>query len=105
MGYEGHTLMIADPIEKRAAVASAIARLLHTRNQVAAAGQPCRIISAGGSGSYQHTADIPGITEIQAGGGIFACRYYTQMCQVEGHQPALSVLATVLAACQGTSDP
>jgi D-serine deaminase-like pyridoxal phosphate-dependent protein len=97
MGYEGHTLMIADPIEKRAAVASAIAHLLHTRNQVAAAGQPCRIISAGGSGSYQHTADIPGITEIQAGGGIFACRYYTQMCQVEGHRPALSVLATVVS--------
>ena len=57
----------------------------------------CRIISAGGSGSYQYTADIPGITEIQAGGGIFACQYYTQVCQVVGHQPALSVLATVVS--------
>lgn len=57
----------------------------------------CRIISAGGSGSYQYTADIPGITEIQAGGGIFACQYYTRVCQVVGHQPALTVLATVVS--------
>ena len=32
MGYEGHTLMIADPGEKRAAIASAIAKLLETRD-------------------------------------------------------------------------
>ena len=58
---------------------------------------PCRIISAGGSGSYQYTADIPGVTELQAGGGIFACQYYTQVCHVEGHRPAISVLATVVS--------
>ena len=90
MGYEGHTLMIADPAEKRAAVAAAIAKLLHARDVVEAAGLECRIISAGGSGSYQYTADIPGITEIQAGGGIFACQYYTKVCQVTGHRPALT---------------
>ena len=61
-------------------------KLLEARDKLAAAGHPCRIISAGGSGSYQYTAEIPGITEIQAGGGIFACQYYTQMCQVEGHR-------------------
>ena len=97
MGYEGHTLMIADPAEKRAAIASAIAKLLETRDLAVAAGHACRIVSAGGSGSYQHTADIAGITEIQAGGGIFACQYYTRMCQVEGHLPAISVLATVVS--------
>ncbi len=97
MGYEGHTLMIPDPAEKRAAVSSALARLLEARDRVEAAGMKCRIISAGGSGSYQYTADIPGITEIQAGGGIFACRYYTQICKVIGHEPALTVLATVVS--------
>ncbi len=96
MGYEGHTLMIPDPAEKRAAVAAAIDKLLHARDVVQAAGMACRIISAGGSGSYQYTADIPGITELQAGGGIFACQYYTQVCGVEGHRPAMSVLATVV---------
>jgi D-serine deaminase-like pyridoxal phosphate-dependent protein len=97
MGYEGHTLMIADPNEKRAAITSAIAKLLRTRDLVEAAGHKCRIISAGGSGSYQYTADFPGITEIQAGGGIFACQFYTRICQVEGHLPALTVLATVVS--------
>lgn len=97
MGYEGHTLMIADVAEKRAAIAGAIGRLLAAKDAVEASGLPCPIVSAGGTGSYQHTADIPGITEIQAGGGIFACRYYTEVCHVEGHRPALQVLATVLS--------
>jgi len=97
MGYEGHTLMVADAAEKRAAIGQAIGRLLEAKAAVQAAGLPCRIISAGGTGSYQYTTDIPGITEIQAGGGIFACQYYTQACHVEGHRPALFVLATVVS--------
>jgi D-serine deaminase-like pyridoxal phosphate-dependent protein len=97
MGYEGHTLMIGDPAEKKAAIAKAIETLLQTRDHLASAGLACRIISAGGSGSYQLTADISGITEIQAGGGIFACQYYTAACHVAGHLPALSVLATVVS--------
>jgi D-serine deaminase-like pyridoxal phosphate-dependent protein len=96
MGYEGHTLMIPDRDEKRAAVAAAIDRLLDVRDCVQDAGIDCLIVSAGGSGSYQYTADIPGVTELQAGGGIFACRYYTEVCHVEGHRPAISVLATVV---------
>jgi D-serine deaminase-like pyridoxal phosphate-dependent protein len=97
MGYEGHTLMIADRDEKRAAIAEAIGRLRIAREAVEAADLPCRIVSAGGTGSYQYTADLPGITEIQAGGGIFACRYYTQVCGVEGHWPAIGLLATVVS--------
>ena len=36
------------------------------------------------------------MTELQAGGGIFACRYYTELCKVRGHRPAIGVLATVV---------
>ena len=97
MGYEGHTLMVPDPALKSAAIAAAIGKLLQTRDLVEAAGLKCRIISAGGSGSYQVTADIAGLTELQAGGGIFACQYYTQVCHVTGHRPALSILATVVS--------
>jgi D-serine deaminase-like pyridoxal phosphate-dependent protein len=97
MGYEGHTLMIPDPATKRSAIITAIGRLLQARDAVESAGLNCRIISAGGSGSYQYSADIPGLTEIQAGGGIFACRYYTQGCNVQGHLPALTLLATVVS--------
>jgi D-serine deaminase-like pyridoxal phosphate-dependent protein len=97
MGYEGHTLMIDDPDAKRAAIQQAIGRLLEARSAVADAGLACKIVSAGGSGSYQYTVDIPGVTELQAGGGIFACNYYTQVCHVLGHHPALTVLATVVS--------
>jgi D-serine deaminase-like pyridoxal phosphate-dependent protein len=97
MGYEGHTLMIPDPATKRSAIIMAIGRLLQARDAVESAGLECRIISAGGSGSYQYSAEIPGLTEIQAGGGIFACRYYTQGCNVQGHLPALTLLATVVS--------
>jgi D-serine deaminase-like pyridoxal phosphate-dependent protein len=97
MGYEGHTLMIPDQAAKRAAVTTAIGKLLEARDAVEATGLKCRILSAGGSGSYQYTADIPGITEIQAGGGIFACQYYTQVCRVTGHLPSLTLLATAVS--------
>ncbi len=97
MGYEGHTLMIPEPDEKRRAIDEAIGKLLDARSSVEAAGLPCRIISAGGTGSYQFTAEIPGLTELQAGGGIFACMYYVKVCGVQGHRTALSLLATVVS--------
>lgn len=97
MGYEGHTLFIPDPVLKRSAIRTAITKLLETRDTVEKAGCRCPIISAGGSGSYQYTAEVAGITEIQAGGGIFACRYYTELCKLAEHVPALTVLATVVS--------
>ncbi|MEO6810714.1 MAG: DSD1 family PLP-dependent enzyme, partial [Isosphaeraceae bacterium] len=97
MGYEGHTLMIEDPDAKRLAILEALGRLMAAKHAVEAAGLPCRIVSAGGSGSYQYSADVPGLTEIQAGGGVFACMYYIKGCRVLGHEPALTVLATVVS--------
>jgi D-serine deaminase-like pyridoxal phosphate-dependent protein len=97
MGYEGHTLYIQEPDVKRHAIHEAIARLIDARDALLHAGLPCPIVSAGGSGSYQITSEIPGVTELQAGGGIFACQYYTKLCKVDGHQPALTVLATVVS--------
>jgi D-serine deaminase-like pyridoxal phosphate-dependent protein len=96
MGYEGHTLLIPEPDRKRAAVSEAIGRLTAAVEAVEAAGLPCRIVSAGGTGSYQITSELPGVTELQCGGGVFACQYYTRLCQVEGHRAALFVLATVV---------
>ncbi len=97
MGYEGSTLLIPDPTEKKNAILEAIGKLNLAREAVKAAGFECRIVSAGGTGSYQITSDIPGVTEIQAGGGVFACRYYTELCKIKGHKPALAVRATVVS--------
>lgn len=96
MGYEGHTLMIADPDEKRRAIVTALDRLIEARDRLVDWGLACPIVSAGGTGSYQYTADYRGISEIQAGGGIFACLYYTKSCGVKGHENSLTVLATVV---------
>ena len=52
-----------------------------------------RIVSAGGSGTYKITAYISGLTEIEAGGGIFCDRTY-QGWGVN-LEPALFVLSTV----------
>lgn len=97
MGYEGHTLTIPDPESKRSAIVEAIDRLDSARSAIEAAGLACHIVSAGGSGSYPITSLLPGVTELQAGGGIFGCRYYEEACHIEGHEPAIGVLATVVS--------
>jgi D-serine deaminase-like pyridoxal phosphate-dependent protein len=97
MGYEGHLLTIADRDEKQTRIRSAIGMLLEARDQMRAEGLPCPIVSAGGTGSYQISADLPGLTEIQAGGGIFADPFYTEACGVEGLRPSLALLTTVVS--------
>ncbi len=97
MGYEGHLLRVADLDEKRRKIDEAMAVLVSCRDAIERSGIRCGIVSAGGTGSYQITAGCPGVTELQAGGGIFADPYYLGPCQVEGLEPALSVLATVVS--------
>lgn len=97
MGYEGHLLQVADPAEKESKIRESIGMLLACKEQIAQAGLPCEIVSAGGTGSYQVTAAIPGVTEIQAGGGIFMDPYYRLNCQVRDLEYALTVLTTVVS--------
>ena len=97
MGYEGHLLQIDDPATKRAKIDEAIGVLRHTRDRILEASLPCEIVSAGGTGSYQYTADCEGVTELQAGGGIFGDPFYSANCGVQGLTPALSVLTTVVS--------
>jgi D-serine deaminase-like pyridoxal phosphate-dependent protein len=59
------------------------------------AGLVCPIVSAGGTGSYQITARLPGLTELQAGGGIFMDLFYSNACQVTGLEFALTILVSV----------
>jgi D-serine deaminase-like pyridoxal phosphate-dependent protein len=95
MGYEGHLLRVPDPVEKRERIDAAMALLVEQRDLMQRDDLPCEIVSAAGTGSYQYTCDCPGVTEIQAGGGIFADPCYTVQCGLVGLEPALSVLATV----------
>ena len=95
MGYEGHLLMVEDPAEKEKQIGASIALLSRTKEALEHAGIPCPIVSAGGTGSFEITARQPGVTELQAGGGIFMDLLYRRLCNVSPLDYALTVLATV----------
>jgi D-serine deaminase-like pyridoxal phosphate-dependent protein len=96
MGWEGHTAAIKDPAAKRAAVAAAVGQLTSSADLCRAAGLPVEIVSCSGTGTYQLAAALPGITEVQAGGGVFGDAHYRDDFQVD-HECALTVVTTVIS--------
>jgi D-serine deaminase-like pyridoxal phosphate-dependent protein len=58
------------------------------------AGLPVEIVSCGGTGTYWLSATQPGVTEIQAGGGVFCDVHYRTHFGV-AHPCALTVMTTV----------
>jgi D-serine deaminase-like pyridoxal phosphate-dependent protein len=71
MGWEGHIVKLEDPEEKKIAVEQSVGLLTHTALLCRQAGLPVSIVSCGGTGSYLYSSHINGVTEMQAGGGIF----------------------------------
>jgi len=67
MGYEGHAMAIADPAERARVALDAMAVLLDVARAVRADGLPVDVVSAGGTGTYDVTGTIAGVTEVQAG--------------------------------------
>lgn len=97
MGYEGHLLTIEDQAEKSRQIHAALGQLVATAELLRAAGIPCPIVSVAGTGSYQITAGVPGITEIQAGGAVYMDAFYRQKCHVMGLEYAMTVLTTIVS--------
>ncbi len=97
MGYEGHTLAIADMDEKIRKVHEALDILVDCARQIEAAGIPCPIVSCGGTGSYYISVEHPGITEVQAGGGIFMDALYRHILQVPDLEYAVTVLTSIVS--------
>lgn len=95
-GWEGAAkARIADLREKTAAIAAAVASLVASAALCRNAGVPIGIVSCGGTGTYWISSTQPGVTEVQAGGGVFGDLFYRESCGVE-HEFALSVLTTVV---------
>jgi D-serine deaminase-like pyridoxal phosphate-dependent protein len=67
MGYEGHAMGMADRVQRTETARAAIATLLEVVAALRAAGLPVEVVSAGGTGTYDATGTIPGVTEVQAG--------------------------------------
>ena len=97
MGYEGHLLRIAQPEEKASRIREALGRLVQTRDLLESRGIACPIVSCGGTGSFSCAVKQAGITELQAGGGIFMDAFYRHSCQVTQWNYALSVLTTIVS--------
>jgi D-serine deaminase-like pyridoxal phosphate-dependent protein len=95
IGYEGHLLRQWPVEDKEAAIREAIGALTSTADLLRANGLPVDLVSAGGTGSYTITATLPGVTEIQAGGGCFYDLLYADDCHVDGLDFALTVRTTV----------
>jgi len=95
MGYEGH-MVNTTPYEKRAqGTHEAMARLLETKEMVEHAGLSVEVVSAGGTGTYNISGAIPGITEIEAGSYIFMDATYRKV--LTDFDCALTVLTTVIS--------
>ena len=96
-GYEGHLLPVWPIEEKERQIREALGWLVDTARQIEEAGIPVPIVTAGGTGSYQISATVPGITELEAGGGCFMDLMYAETCHVTGLEFALTVRAMVVS--------
>jgi D-serine deaminase-like pyridoxal phosphate-dependent protein len=96
MGWEAHATTILDQAKKREVITRDIGRLVASAERCRAAGLPATIVSCGGTGTYWVTCTIPGVTEIQAGGGIFHDVHYNDHYGVD-HEYAMTIVATVIS--------
>lgn len=95
MAWEAHATTILDPDKKREVIYRDIGRLVDSAERCRAAGLPANIVSCGGTGTYWVTCTVPGVTEIQAGGGIFHDIHYAEHYGVPNHEFAMTIVATV----------
>jgi D-serine deaminase-like pyridoxal phosphate-dependent protein len=97
MGWEGGRLAeIPNPDQKRKSIEAAVQLLTTGAERCRAAGLPVDIVSCGGTGTYWITAKVPGVTEVQAGGGIFCDVHYRRDYGVQ-HEYALHIRTTVIS--------
>ena len=92
MAWEAHCLGLP-PDKRQSCCDEAVGKLVATADLCRNAGLPVEIVSCGGTGTFKFTAGIPGITEIQAGGGIFSDMLY-ESWGID-HPFALTVVSTV----------
>lgn len=94
MTWEAHAISIKDIDEKRRVIDEALTIFTNTAQLCRDNGIPIEILSCGGTGTYWISAVQDGITELQAGGGIYSDIQYRHNFCVE-HDYALTVLSSV----------
>jgi len=95
MGYEGHAVGIKDFNERSEVARKSMKLLTETADVIRDGGIEVRIVSGGGTGTYNISGVYPGVTEIQAGSYILMDVSYNERCPEFGC--ALTVLTTVVS--------
>jgi D-serine deaminase-like pyridoxal phosphate-dependent protein len=94
--YEGHCITVLDPEDRRRQVLASMQKAVDTRRLIEASGLPVRVLSGGGTGSYDITGVMDGVDELQAGSYALMDHYYAKRRPEFGI--ALSVIATVISS-------
>jgi len=95
MGYEGHAVGLEDRASREITARKAMERVLASVQAIREAGLPCEIVSAGGTGTYDITGRMEGITEVQAGSYVLMDTAYAKLGLP--FEQAVSLLGTVLS--------
>lgn len=93
MAWEGHVLGIQNDAERADAILAAISQVTATADAIRAEGIPVEIVSCGGTGTLTTSRSAAGVTELQAGGGIFGDAFYRSLGVPV--KPALTIQVTV----------
>jgi D-serine deaminase-like pyridoxal phosphate-dependent protein len=94
-GYEGHCMLEPDPELRVQKAHAAMDEVMELVDFLAEAGYESRVISGGGTGTYNITGIHPRVTELQAGSYVFMDAFHGEL--VPGFSIALTVLGTVIS--------
>ena len=95
MGYEGHCMLEPDPVLRVQKAHAAMDKLMDAVDHLSQAGFESKVISGGGTGTYNITGAHPRLTELQAGSYVVMDAFHAQL--VPGFPVALTVLGTVIS--------
>jgi D-serine deaminase-like pyridoxal phosphate-dependent protein len=95
MGYEGHLQPLRDRAERDARTRAAMRDLVETAREIRAVGIPCDVVSSGGTGTYDISGRVDGVTEIQAGSYALMDTDYASVGVP--FEPAFVVLGTIVS--------
>jgi D-serine deaminase-like pyridoxal phosphate-dependent protein len=95
MGYEGHVVAVPDRADRERRARAAMEDLARTAGMLRERGLSCEIVSGGGTGTYDISSRVDGITEIQAGSYVLMDSDYGRL-DVPFEQ-AFWVLGTVIS--------
>jgi D-serine deaminase-like pyridoxal phosphate-dependent protein len=93
MAWEGHAFSTLDAQQRESTILAAVQDLVRSAELCRSAGMDIRIVSCGGSVSYQIASHVAGVTESQTGGAVFTDAAY--LARGIPLSPSLFVTATV----------